>query len=341
MQSKKFSREATLFEGRLDDIDIREISPVPYCQNYLSYLLDHKKYFLEIYADVFDKVLTHAEKKKEEITLVDYGAGNGLLGIFAKYCGFGRVYINDVDEKFIGAAEKLASQLSIDIDGFITGDSASLLSHFEISRPDAIVGTDVIEHIYDLNTFFSVLKKLNPAMITVFTTASNPDNYIKTKVIKKLQLKDELQGGEPSDSVLFGSDPHKPYLKIREDIIREYFLLSEDRISQLALATRGLKKEDILSLVERVMTTGKNTYQLPRGNNTCHPITGSWTERILTINEYAEVYNNAGFKLNLYKGLYDVHKTLGKNIINRLLNFGVMILGKTFAPYIVLTGTKK
>lgn len=335
------SEYAKIFAGSLNDVKINYISPEPYCRKYLSYLLDHKEYFLEIYADVLEKVLIHSKKKKEDITLVDFGAGNGLLGIFAKYCGFKKVHINDIDEKFVSAAKELASQLEVNIDTFITGDAASLSSYFNNEKPDAIAGTDVIEHIYHLPSFFEILRSLNPEIVSVFTTASNPSNIIKTRQLRKLQLKDELEGGTPEDSALFGADAHGPYLKIREDIIRSNFKLPEDKLKALAIVTRGFVKKDILAIVNQSIDTGVIPAPIAHPTNTCNPLTGSWTERILTINEYAYIYNNSGFTLNLYLGFYDEHKPLVKKQINKILNTAVRIMGKTFAPYIVLTGSKK
>jgi 2-polyprenyl-3-methyl-5-hydroxy-6-metoxy-1,4-benzoquinol methylase len=92
--------------------------------------------------------------------LVDYGAGNGLLGIFAKYCGFKKVYVNDISAIFIEASKQLAKVLDISIDGFIEGDCDKVLEFTkENDKVDAVVGTDVIEHVYRLYTFSVALRR--------------------------------------------------------------------------------------------------------------------------------------------------------------------------------------
>lgn len=149
-----FERHAIAFKNKLDNITIATISPEIYCKKYLSHLLQHKKYYLAVYVDVLYKLTIHSGHTAKDITLIDYGAGNGLLGIFAKFCGFKKVWIIDNNEKFVWASKKLAGQLDIFMDDHITGDIETLKTYFINETPGAIVGTDVIEHIYNLESFF-------------------------------------------------------------------------------------------------------------------------------------------------------------------------------------------
>src|ERR1700733_9757343 len=108
-----FKDKIAAFEKLLDAVKLHAISNEIYCRKYLGHLLDHRKYYLIIYADVLEKLIVHSNKKITEISLIDFGAGNGLLGIFAKYCGFKNVFINDIDKKFLEASGNLAVQLNI------------------------------------------------------------------------------------------------------------------------------------------------------------------------------------------------------------------------------------
>ena len=47
-----------------------------------------------------------------------------------------------------------------------------------------------IEHIYDLQDFFSNIRQINPDIVSVFTTSANPENYFKVRQLKRLQLKE-------------------------------------------------------------------------------------------------------------------------------------------------------
>lgn len=331
-----------LFEKLLDAVIVEQVSPELYCRKYLGHLMDHRHYYLAIYADVLDKLLSHAKKNVAEISMIDYGAGNGMLGIFAKYCGFKNVFINDIDEKFVAASRKLSMQLNVPVDGYITGDIHTVQNFFQNDLPCAIVGTDVIEHIYNLEVFFSVIKNINPSMVSVFTTASNPKNYFKVRRLKKLQVKDEYEGGTPDDFVLFGDSPLEPFFKTRLKMIQSQLGLNDEAtMLKLAKATRGMNKEDILTVAKNYEVNG--TIPLPpvHPTNTCNPVNGSWTERILTIEEYLSIYNSNGMRLHMYNGFYNEHGRGVKKLLNKALNKGVDSLGSLLAPFIIFVGTKK
>lgn len=338
---ENFKEYIAAFEQKLGSVVADDISTVPYIQKYLGHILQHKKYYLSIYADVLHKLIKHSPKNKAAITLIDFGSGHGLLGIFAKFCGFKKVYLNDIDGKFVDASENLAGQLNIKIDGCIRGDIGYTREYFNNKMPDAIIGTDVIEHIYDLGIFFNTIRQMNQSMVSVFTTASNPANYFKVKELKKLQLKDEWEGGKPGDNIFFGNSPLEPFLNIRERIIKNTAAeLSDTKVLELAEATRGMNERDIVSAIEQYKASGK----LPvpaEGTNTCDPLTGCWTERILSLEEYNRQYHFAGFRLGFYDGFYNIYVPGFKKYIKKILNTGVSILGNKVAPYIILVGSAK
>jgi hypothetical protein len=337
-----FNEHIPAFEQLLEKIDVEKISTDTYCQKYLGHLLSHKRYYLAIYADVLQKLSAHSDKQFQEIILIDFGAGNGLLGIFAKFCGFKKVYVNDIDEKFVTAAANLATQLQIFIDGFITGDIQAVEQYFNAEVPAAIVATDVIEHIYNLEHFFRTIKKINTSIVSVFTTASNPRNYFKIKQLKKLQLKDEYEGGDPDDFILFGDQPLAPFFTTRQEIIRSRLdNVNEELLLTLSKATRGMNEKDILDAINDYKSTGKMPSSLAHPTNTCNPLNGSWTERILSLGEYHALYNSSGMNLTVYNGFYNNFKKGWAGVLNKLLNIAVHSPGRHFAPYIIFVGTKK
>jgi len=337
-QAVNFKSYISAFEKELERVVLNDISAAVYCKKYLSHLLQHKNYYLAIYADVFDKLLAHSSKRKEDITLVDYGAGNGLLGIFAKFCGFKKILIIDIDNKFIQAAGQLALQLDIKPDAYITGDVEALRSYCSNEKPDAITGTDVIEHIYDLDDFFKALWDINPAIVSVFTTASNPVNFFKVRNLKKIQRKDELEGGEPGDHALFGETSLEPFIKIREKIIRKHApQLTDTTVMALAEATRGLHEADIIKALAQYHISKR--IPVPVDDfNTCNPLNSSWTERILSLEAYISVYRSAGFTCKIYAGFYNQYGSGMGSFVKKLLNAGIHILGKRISPYIVIVG---
>lgn len=335
-----FTRFISAFEQKLALVIPAAVSTEPYCCRYLEHLLSHKRYYLHMYADVLQKLAENSGKSISETILIDYGCGNGLLGLFALFCGFKKIIFADVDETFVEASGKLAKQLNLDGGIFIAGDTDEIFIRLQKEKPDAIAGTDVIEHIYDLQHFLSALQKLNPLIVSVFTTASNPLNPLKRIELRKIQLRDELVGGTPGDYALFGADQLEPFLKIRERIIREKAgNIPDKEIIKLSAATRGLNKRDI----ERAVTNYLQKGQMPvpaAGTNTCNPINGSWSERLIPLQSYHHLFRDAGFTCKIYTGFYNVFEGGASVFVKKLLNVFSALFGKRFSPYIVIVGYK-
>lgn len=336
-----FKKQIDSFCTLLERVNVDDVAENQYCRNYLSHLLNHRKYFLNIYADVLEKITSESEVSHNELTFLDFGAGNGLLGIFAKHCGFGKVYINELDEVFLHSAKKISSDLCIEIDGFIHGHIQTVKHVFQNERLDAIAATDVIEHIYDLNDFFHTLSAINPKIISVFTTGSNPKNFFKMFRLKKLQRKDEYFGANPEDFALCGSEPHPAFIEIRKKIISENLQhIKDSEIKKLAKLTRGLDKKDLIKALESCQKNGLLPQKPNHPTNTCHPLTGSWTERILSIQEYEKIYKESGFYLKVRTGFYDQYKKGLKGLLNNILNALIVIFGLKISPFIVLIGKR-
>ena len=336
-----FTRFISAFEQKLALVIPAAVSTEPYCCRYLEHLLSHKRYYLHIYADVLQKLADRTGKSISETILIDYGCGNGLLGLFASFCGFKKIIFADVDEKFVDATGQLSKQLGLNGGVLIAGDMDEIFTRLQKEKPDAIAGTDVIEHIYDLQQFMQILKKVNPLIVSVLTTSSNPKNPVKRNELRKIQLRDEQEGGNPGDYPLFGADRLEPFLKIRERIIRENAgNIPDPEITKLSIATRGLNRADIERAVSNYLVTG----QIPEpatGTNTCNPINGSWSERLLPLEAYHHLYGDAGFTCKIYAGFYNVFEGGASVFVKKLLNVFSALFGKRFSPYIVIVGYKE
>jgi len=257
----------------------------------------------------------------------------------AKFCGFGKVSINDIDEHFLTASNVLAKQMNIDIHHFILGDLDDVKKIELPEKINALVATDLIEHIYDLDKFVATMANLNPELISVFTTGSNPKNYFKVRQLMKLQLRDELIGGNADDALLFGHDAHESYFKIRENIIKDFAPeLDENIILKLAKLTRGKNKSDIIDAVKKFQATKELPLSINHPSNTCHPETGSWTERLVTISTYKSIFRRHQFELQISSGFYNQYQPGLKGITLLFLNKIKSIVGLRLDPFIFLTG---
>jgi hypothetical protein len=312
---------------------------------YLRHLLNNIEYYLTIYDEIIKQSLLLTEKDKSEVILIDYGCGNGLLGMYAKFCGIKKVILVDINEPLLNSAKVISSIIQIEIDSFILGEIDDLPKLDFSKYAGIIIGSDVIEHIYDLDIFFNKISKMNSKMITCFTTGSNPNNMWKVKSLKKMQIKDERYGGSLEDEMLYGAKACMPFYDVRKIIIEENFknILQAD-IEELTKRTRGKNKNDIILETEKYLITKTFPIELEDKTNTCDPITGSWTERVLKIDEYKKVYTQNGFNIRIENGFYNsINNSLMKNIVLKMVNFIINIsnyTGKYFAPFIIIYGSK-
>lgn len=335
MSTPAFHFQWASFRQQLCSIDTKAVTQDAYALYYLRHLINHSEYYLSIYARMFELAMERSEKPWKDCVILDIGAGNGLLGIFAGYCGCKKVYLNEPDPAFMNASKQLAALLGVEIHEFITADAAQLAKYPFIIQPDVIFGADVIEHIYDLETFVNTMSLINPFLVAVFTTAANSSNYFKTRSIERLQQRDEWQGTPPDDKT--GAPSHMSYMDIRKQIIKKQFSNINDRdLHILAIATRGLIQKDIVEFVEKWLQTGKLPENKMHPTNTCHPITGSWTERLLSKHEYQKIFEANTFSLEILPGFYNTHKKGLKLIPAILLNAGIDIFGRRLAPFIFL-----
>lgn len=329
MKNQFTSFEAT-FLNKLSTIDVASISKDDRVANYLQYLLKHKKYFLKIYSFVLANAVKCTNKNVDELSIVDFGTGNGLLAMYAKHCGFKHVYACDNYTNFIEAAKTLSRLINLEVDEWVVCNEYDLVNKFSQKNIDVIVGTDVIEHIYDLNIFFSNIHALNSNIITSFTTGSVHDNYFKRKKLEKLMKIDELE-----------------YIEIRKNIIQNYDAsLNKNQLEVLSKSTRGLKEDDIICYVKEYKKSGKLKLLEFGKYNTCDPITGNFTERILSINEYKILYNKNNFDFETISGFYNENNNIFKSIFLKCLNIFIHIFsqhyfGRIFTSFILLIGKPK
>ena len=332
---KSFHSFIESFIRKFQSIQIEELQIDSYPSSYLREYLNQPTYHLNIYAEVLQ--LSVAEKNVEELCLLDFGTGNGLLACFAKYCGVEKVIGVDYTKSFIDAAQKLSIALKLDIE-FIETDENNFYELLNTNKPNVIIGTDVIEHIYSLDTFIKNCKLLNPSVQMVFTTASVNENYFKAQNLRKLQLQDEFVSSNKNQSNYLYAG--LSFLEIRKKIIQESFpKLNKTEISLLATKTRGLKKDDIELVVKNYLNKNQLPEILNHPTNTCDPITGSWTERLLSIKEYKALFDKENFSIEIKKGFYNQWQKGIKNLVAKILNRCILILGKkgiVISPFIFL-----
>lgn len=302
----------------LKTLDYGALPLSDYSRSYILRLLPAIDYYMLIYRRCLQRMLEASPKAPAEMTMVDYGGGHGFLSLVAKRCGVGRVIYIDINPQASEAVTAIAAAVGEGPDVVLTGDSATLRRWCGENAvcPDLLLGMDVIEHIYRLEDFFADLYAINPSMPMLFTTGSTPYNPWVRRRLHRIMESDEMI-----------------FRQARLDCILEHY---PDMFYPIALAwancTRGLVFDDVLKAVATQKSCViKDLY------NTCDPATGSWTERILPIDDYRRLLAPYGVRLKVRKGFYNAFRGGLKGFASRMFNVLLRLPGTRFmAPFIVL-----
>ena len=342
---QKFASQIISFKSKLNAVDIDAISSDLLVKNYLQKVIEQQDYYLKIYSWVLENALEQTTKPIHQISFLDYGCGNGLFAIYAKHCGLKKVYGCDFNSDFVDAARLLANAMNIIVDDWFVCNEETLFTECNSLNLDIVAGTDVIEHIYSLKKFFSNIQLLNQKMITAFTTASVFENYFKRKSLYKLMYQDECLGSNALEATSKDEFAGMAYFEIRKRIIANAFpKLEQLIIESLSTATRGLRGDGIITYVNQYLLDGIIKPVQHNKYNTCDPITGNFTERMMQLKEYKQLYSQFNFELNISSGFYAADGKGLKFFLQAILNKIITVIGNGFTsrsitPLILLTGT--
>lgn len=293
--------------SELDQLSPGSLPLSPYSIVALRRVTDAAAYYLDIYRLALEKVLEITGCSPQEITVVDYGGGHGLLSVFAKRLGFFKVIYVDNNADALQTVQLLSQRLGDAPDVMLQGDAETLRDWCQQHdvNPQALMAMDVIEHVYVLDEFFASLHAISPRMAMVFTTASTPFN---NRVIRR------LHGAMMADEL--GHDGKKGFRQMRREYIQQLYPdMPHKQLDYWAENTRGLTFKDIQRAVE-----AQSPNLLRDAYNTCDPETGSWTERILPIDDYRQILAPYGFDLQIFPGRYNDHRRGPKEWVSRCYN---------------------
>ncbi len=306
--------------SQLKAIDYERLPISKYNKCYIARLKPVLSYYMKIYADCLLKGLESVGSAPKDITFIDYGGGSGFLSKLSKQAGIGRVIYIDLNPDSVDTIRVLKALAGTGPDIILHGDSDTLADWCSANKvkPQLLIATDLIEHVYDLSAFFDNLAAINK-MQMLFTTASTPFNpYVKRKLHRLMTTWE------------------KEYYALRLHYIHLHFpALSPAEAKEAARKTRGLTFPHIRKAVEN------GSYPLLKDAfNTCDPRNGNWTERILPIETYRSLAKPFGYQVQIGKGFYNTDRP---NPISALISSGIngliRISGKAgflFAPFITL-----
>lgn len=296
-----------------------------YSLNYIARLRPHLEYYFSIYRQCLDGLMASIGRAPANLTIVDYGGGHGFFSMYMKERGVGNVIYVDNNPLAVQAVQLLGQATGLVPDHVVQGDAATLRVWCEAQSlmPDGLAGLDVIEHIYCLDDFFGELFAMAPTLTMLFTTGSNPFSLHLANRLHRVMRDDEMGNGK--DKVGF--------LQRRRQYIAEHFADMDDKdLDYWAANTRGLIYGDI----DRAVASHSPNL-LRDAYNTCDPATGSWTERILSIEEYRGIVQPYGSDVEVENGFYDESsRKMGRrtrHFLNKLLRNPAFT---ALAPFIFL-----
>lgn len=254
-----------------------------------------------------------------------------MLSLLARAAGIGTVVYSDIYDVSCRDAQILGKEAGLEADHYVHGDVDELTEFLQANAivVDAILSYDVIEHIYDIEHFFKTIASWAGAPFRiVMASGANPHNpmirYMLTRHQKRAEFENrKARWGHKQRDTL------ESYLSIRRHVVAEAApSLSEAEVEKVARLTRGLMVEEIRAQAQEYVATGELAYAPAHPTNTCDPYTGNWAERFLDIGSLARLLQDKGLAVRVLSGYYgDSHNPL-RNLIARVLNTLISILGK-------------
>lgn len=345
---RRLEKSAAVVAERLQAIDYDALDISDYTKRYIRGYLRNIRGVLQIYTYLmYISIESCNSSSLDEYVFVDYGGGTGIMSLLALEIGFGTVLYVDIYDVSCRDAELIAEKIGAMANKYICGDIDTICEYVKDSKisVDVIVSYDVIEHIYNIESFFSKIQTLNTENIRVVCASSanmyNP--YIHQKRInshRQTEAQDRRYewGHKERDSL-------RSYADLRREIISGCAPhLSEKIVNDLAIRTRGLRKDDIEKCIQLFVESGDFSYRPVHPTNTCDPYTGNWNERLMSFLYLKEVLARNGFDFSCVCGYYGYSLSALRRSCKFVLNKLITAFGRNgfvFAPYYVLIAEKR
>jgi 2-polyprenyl-3-methyl-5-hydroxy-6-metoxy-1,4-benzoquinol methylase len=285
---------------------------------------------------------------KEKCIFVDYGGGLGLMSVLAKAAGVKTVVYIDIDSYTCKDAQLIGTKLEHAADYYLCGDIQTLntFSSSKNFNNVVLVSYDVLEHIYDINSYLRNLKSLSKKSLRiVMCSGANPFNpYMAHEIISR-QNRLEYKG-RIGEAAVRNNDYSGSYFEARLNMIRTHApKLSDEAASLLAVKTRGLRKQEILLTVDRYLNNKKAPRLVNHPTNTCDPFSGNWEEQLMNPHHLTRVLNYEGFETKVLSGFYfskrksAVNKRIIKTFLNAIIeSLRCSSIALPISPFYIVSG---
>jgi SAM-dependent methyltransferase len=314
-------------------------------RHYLRCFLGAPEMMLDRYRRILERALLLARRPPAALRLADYGGGLGVLSLLARRAGIGQVVYCDISADTCEDAQRLARALDLEAGHYVKGDVTALADFGRATGTgfDVLVSADVLEHIYDLEDFFSKLPLLGREGLAVvmITSANHHNPWIRRQLMRghrQTEYKDLPKKWEQGKR-----DTLHSYFSLRCRIVSERApQLPEDQVRRLAKATRGLVKPAIEKCVDEYLRTGNVSRSPDHPTNTCCPYTGYWAERLVKTAYYRQLLAVNGFAAKITAGRWTATGGPARRAVKGVLNFLIRRLAGRplcLAPYLLIEAT--
>jgi hypothetical protein len=246
--------------------------------------------------------------------------------------GFKKVYFNDYFPQWAGYAKIICDKLNITMDDYISGDIDAVIDYGKANNLsfDIVASRNVVEHIYDLQSFYEKLYQSGLTTVCYATTTANYHNLA-------MRLKHYWYHNKIEKTT---------YKKQRQDFITALVpgINTKDLI-QLVKLTRGRAFADFTKTIDLYFSKATIPSVEFLGTNTCDCKTGVWAENLITRKNYFYLIERSGFTTTYTAGFWDTHyKYPVVNLFTGLFNRLIKILGNKgywLSPFVNIVAYKK
>ena len=341
--AKRLNKAGQRLQAKLKHEDIQAWDISAYNKRYIGDILTNLTGYLQIFAFHLELGLNNQSIHSNPL-IVDYGGGAGIMSLLAMEAGYQIIYC-DIYDVSANDFKTICHQLKYTPQAIITGDIEELATHINSNNLliDTIVASDVIEHIYDINSFVNNLGRLKGSFTTIFGTGAN---HYNPRIKKRLEKQHLLcENHDRCDTIGHKKrDTLRSFKSIRSEIIKGTIPdISTDELERLSTQSRGLRKDDLEKELHQYTNTTKFSYHPNHPTNTCDPYTGNWIEQFLTHNSLMELFHNAGFQSKIISGPYMHSADSLQRLITGMLNTLIQAFphqSKYIAPYYYICAEK-
>ena len=343
---------AKRLHAKLTSLDLESLNISDYNKKYFFNKVKNLKHELEFSCYILAWSLIYTNVGYKKFYFLEYGAGSGLTSLLANEFGLNVIY-NDIYNISALDAHTIAKAIGNEALHYVTGDLIQIIDFLKSHNIycNAVVSSDVIEHIYDIKSFFRTLPLLGEhSLSVVMCSGANPFHpYVRRQLIKK-----QIQFENTDRKMEYGHkerDSLKAYRKTREEIISSYLTknnitLKKDEILKLLETTRGMNYIDIQKAIEKYNKSQKFPIPQQYPTNTCDPFTGNWCEHLMNPFELAKILSTSGITSSVYPGYYGNFPGFTKRFIGKILDriISSNILGRkslVLAPFYTIYGKNK